>query len=486
LFTLLSATLAGVLLPFCNQREMLLGSSVSVRNQDSADCLGFFANTIVVRCSAAGQQMFSAQVRELRQALAAAMPHFKVPFQKLVETLRPARSSERHPLFQVMLNFHAFSAEIISRQKDVIWYASQSPYELDVHVYETPEGLQARFATNSTSRFLPSLVRTLATTFIDALARLALSGLDVPFEAMLRAPQALETLSVAIGPALQVPQGSCYGLISAQFQACASKPAFVLNGRSVSYEALANKAEGLAEGMHRSGLRPGHTVALLLPRSVDFVLLMLACMRLGVTYVPLDPFYPDGRLQHILRQSGAHLLVADNNVTVDRLRALDLGSSLVILAVAQLVQFAVLPLPEASVSGDLAAYVLFTSGSSGQPKGVEVSHSCLSNFLLGLQSKAVITGSDTVLALTSFTFDICAVELWLPLMCGASIVLLTDSGAALVPAISCALSSSAVTVVQATPSLWQQLLADDFIDVGMLRVALCGGEEFTRRYAFIL
>ena len=224
-------------------------------------------------------------------------------------------------------------------------------------------------------------------------------------------------------------------------------------------------------------------VAIYLGRGPRTLLAMLAAWRVGAAYLPLDPGYPARRTEFVLRDAGAALVVTDPLGAASTVLH-DLGVPVVVVDDATDTDTDTdtgLAGPRPGGPGD-AAYVIYTSGSTGRPKGVVVPHRALINFLASMAVRPGIAADDVVLALTSPSFDISVLELFLPLSAGARIAFATDAQARDPLRLAELIRTHGVTTVQATPTAWQELAAQ--LPAGTrVRRALCGGEALTRQLA---
>jgi amino acid adenylation domain-containing protein len=230
---------------------------------------------------------------------------------------------------------------------------------------------------------------------------------------------------------------------------------------SVTYQELNERANRLAHWLIERGVGPECRVAVVLPRSVDLVVALVGILKAGGAYVPVDPEFPAARVDFVVEDCAAVLRLGEHELAQDRTGypASD---------------------PQVRVAAGNAAYLIYTSGSTGVPKGVVVPHGALVNFLADMRDRTRLGAEDRWLAVTTIAFDIAALEVFLPLMVGAQIVLATKDDvmqpAALVDLVNC------VTVMQATPSLWRMLLAEEPSALSGLRV-LVGGEALPAELA---
>ncbi|MGX5687300.1 non-ribosomal peptide synthetase, partial [Chryseobacterium cucumeris] len=220
------------------------------------------------------------------------------------------------------------------------------------------------------------------------------------------------------------------------------------------------------------GVEDKSCIAVMLERSAPMVVLLLGILKSGRSYIPLDPKFPVERLNYILSNSEAKILVSENGIGVELeteniQRVLHLESLLMVGPVSHA--------PEVSVLAEDTAYVIYTSGSTGNPKGVEICHRSLANFLLSMKDQPGITSSDTLFSVTTYSFDISILEFFLPLISGASLYVanhetLMDSSLLLSK-----LEAINPTILQATPSFYQLLIDSGWKGIPTLKV-LCGGE----------
>ena len=284
--------------------------------------------------------------------------------------------------------------------------------------------------------------------------------------------------------AREVPAGTtAHGLFEARAAADPGALALVSEEELLTYGELDARANRLARSLRRLGVGPGVLVGICLERQATMVVALLAVLKSGGAYVPLDPTYPAERLAFILADGGIRLLLTGGEpasalplheaavLNLDDLRDVDGAESDAPLG----------PIPPTAGAEDLA-YVIYTSGSTGKPKGVEVRHAGLANFLLSMARQPGMVAGDTLLAVTTISFDIAGLELYLPLAVGGRVVLASRAVAADGKRLAALLHDSGATVMQATPATWRLLLASGWTGEPGLK-ALCGGEALPAELA---
>ena len=263
-----------------------------------------------------------------------------------------------------------------------------------------------------------------------------------------------------------VPAASLPALFAAQAAATPDAIAAVYQDRELSYAALDAHANRLAHHLRSQGVGAETVVGLLVDRSLELVIGLLGILKAGAAYLPLDPSYPAQRLSFMLSDAGCSVLVTqqalleragglvlaqDGAANPPRLIRLDADWGAIALEPPHA--------PDIAIAPEQAAYVIYTSGSTGTPKGVVVCHDALSNFLLSMQEQVRLSGEDRLLAVTTVGFDIAALELYLPLIGGATVVIARSETVKDAAALLGVIGESGATVMQATPTLWQALLS---------------------------
>ncbi|MCE4574510.1 amino acid adenylation domain-containing protein [Caballeronia sp. CLC5] len=270
------------------------------------------------------------------------------------------------------------------------------------------------------------------------------------------------------------PDSLCiHQLFEHQVQRTPDAIALIFEDESLTYAQLNARANQLAHHLIAQGVRPEDRVALCVERGIGMVVSLLAILKAGAAYVPLDPAYPGERLSHILTDSTPRLLLAD---AAGRDALGDTGTLAVL-------DPNVSPGgseddPQVAFASHHLAYVLFTSGSTGKPKGVMVEHREMLNFLCSMRDITAMSAADTLLAVTTISFDIAGLELYLPLSTGACIVLARRSDAADPIALQALIDKHEVSFMQATPATWRMLLDAQWTGNAKL-TALCGGEALS-------
>ncbi len=486
-FMVLLAAFQALLFRHSGQEDLVVGTPTAGRNRREAEGLiGVFINSLPLRADLSGDPTWSDLLRRTRERTLEAYARQDLPFEKLVEELQPPRDLARPPVFQVMLaqqNMRSEGVELPGlRIAPLGATVIDAKLELTLSLHE--ESLSGQLEYNA-DLFERATVERMLGHFSTLLAgadpdrRLS----DLP----LLTTAEREQLAVWSRTAEEVPAACVHELFAAQAARTPDAGAVVCGDARLTYRELEERANRLAHHLRRLGVRAESLVGLSLERSADLVVGLLGILKAGGAYLPLDPSYPAERLAMVLEDSGAEVLVTARPLAEELFADLPVQPERLVLLDAEAEQIARLrPAPPAAdaAPGNLA-YVLFTSGSTGRPKGVAVTHCALVSFLASMRRAPGLKAGDRLLAVTSLSFDIAGLEIWLPLVTGGCIELATREEAADGPALAARLAACGARVMQATPSTWRMLLDTGWTGDPRL-AALCGGEALPRGLAAAL
>ena len=492
LFMTLAAGFAAVLARHSGQPELLLGTPVANRTRrESEGLIGLFVNTLVLRADLGGEPAVGELVGRLRERALEAYAHQELPFELLVEALAPARDLSRSVLFQALLalqNTPPPPLELGAARFSPLAGPPPEAVKFDLALSFTPAGpglegvLEYRtdlFDAATVRRLASHLEVLLAAACGDDAARVSELPLLAPAE---RAQLVREWNDTA---AELAPDLCLDRLLAAQAARTPERTAVEQDGERLSYRELAARAEALAGRLAALGIGPERIAGICLERSPALVVAMLAVLAAGGAYLPLDPSYPDERLRFMLADCGAAALLTTAAL------AARLGYAGPVVALDDPA-----PAPPAAahparptrprrraLPGNLA-YVLYTSGSTGVPKGAMIPHAAIVNHMLWMQRRYPLAPGDAVLQKTPVSFDASVWEFYAPLLAGARLVL-APPGAHRDPALLAAeVRRRAVTVLQVVPTLLELLVAEPgFAECRSLRRVYCGGEALTMALA---
>ena len=461
-FMVLLAAWSAVLARHSGQRDIAVGAPVARRHREEIEPLiGLFVNTLVMRTDVDLDAPFAALVAQVKEVALAAYDNQDVPFEHLVDVLQVERDLSRAPLFDVMLVLQEAPEEAVRSPlmtEMVALDTGTSKFDLSLSLTTGAGGLTGTLEY-STDLFDRGTVERL----VGHLEGLLCSGLADPARAVGRLPwlQATERAQLqawCTGPAL--PQGDLlWTRLLRRADEAPDSIALVADDATLTYAELVRQANAVAGRLIAEGVRPEQCVGVRLERSARMVVAVLGVMRAGAAYVPLDPAYPEARIQFIVEDAGLEVIVDAAWFAADGPPDADVSAP--------------------AIDGASLAYVIYTSGSTGKPKGAEISHGALANLLTAMASRVDVSADTVWLAVTSLSFDIAALELYLPLVVGGRVHVAPQPVTADGQALAARIDGSGATIVQATPATWRLLAEAGWSPQPGLQV-LCGGEALPR------
>ncbi len=485
MFIVLNAAYKALLHHWTTQEDIAVGTLIANRRRPELEgMIGFFANTLVLRTDLSGDPTFRELLAREREVSLDGHAHQDLPFEKLVEELNPPRDLARTPLFQVMLILLNNPGEALDlpglKLVPVPIDSRTSKMEMTLYLTETPAGVDGFVEYNSDlydrttlERFAGHFRTLLAAVAGDPELRLS----ELP---LLSAEEHRRELVESNATRIDLAPVTLHGLIEERVREAPEAPAVELEGTVLNYRELDERANRLARYLRRLGVGPETLVGVAMERSLEMLVSVLAVLKSGGAYVPLDPEYPQERLAHMLEDSALPVLLTQERL-IERLPKSEARVVAVDRDAAAIEAESVTPLERGADPANLA-YVIYTSGSTGKPKGVQITHASVVNFLFSMSRKPGLSRSDVLLAVTTLSFDIAGLELYLPLIVGACVVLVSRDTSQAGEQLAAVIDRRGITAMQATPATWRLLLGAGWLGNRKIKI-LCGGEALPRDLA---
>jgi amino acid adenylation domain-containing protein len=493
LFMTLLAAFQALLHRYTGDSEILLGSPTSGRNRaELTGLVGYFVNPVVLKARFSEHLAFTDLLSQVRGTALEAFDHQDYPLALLVERLQPVRDPARAPLFQVLFSLQ----KILSKEQGLTSFAlgeagaqmklgelhleslaveqRVAQFDLTLMMAEVEDSLVASFQYNS-DLFDSSTIARLANHYRTILESImADPAKRISDLALLTGPEMRQILFEWNATQADYPSDLCaHELFEARARLTPDKTAVSFEGESLTYAGLNSMANKLARFLRAAGVGQEARVAICVERSIDMVVGMLGILKAGGAYVPLDYTHPAERIAFLLEDSKAPVIL-----TQSRLLSIIPETDARIICL-DLIWQEIEPEDGFDLTGEVTpanlAYVIYTSGSTGKPKGVQIEHRALVNFLSSMLKQPGLNSEDVLLAVTTISFDIAGLEIFLPLIVGARLELISRDEAADARALMQKMAHSGVTVMQATPATWRLLIDGGWQGDSRIKI-LCGGE----------
>ncbi|MCC6498806.1 MAG: amino acid adenylation domain-containing protein [Anaerolineales bacterium] len=498
MFMTLLAAFQTLLHRYSNQDEFLVGSVTAGRNHaELSNLVGYFINPIALKADFSGDPSFSEHLQRVKQTALGAFEHQDYPPALLAKRLGIQRDSSRPPLFETMFilqKAHEADVQALSPfalgldgarmeasglvLESIALGGEPAQFDMTMMMAELNDGLAAALQYN-VDLFDAETIQRMLKHFAALLHEIAADPTKPVSTYSLLDDSEQQKILVEWNQT-QADYPHTVGINELfEAQAKRSPDAIVvqLEDQHLTYKELNKRADEVAKVLVANGVKPNTLVGLFVSRSVEMLVGLLGVLKAGGAYLPLDPSFPSERLAFMLEDSNASIIltltsllsqIPENKAKVICLDALDEAKGK--------------RGKKVKASANDLAYIIYTSGSTGKPKGVQIHHRAVVNFLCSMQKDLGINASDSLLAVTTLSFDIAVLELLLPLTVGAKVVIASSEVVADGALLAQSLNDSHITFMQATPASWRLLLEAGWTGKPDLKI-LCGGEALTNDLA---
>ncbi|MEA5517931.1 amino acid adenylation domain-containing protein [Limnoraphis robusta] len=483
--TLVQAAWAIILSYYSGENDVIFGATYSGRPtnlMNAEQIVGLFINTLPVRIYIDGKETLLQWIKQLQSQQIEAQQYQYIP---LVDIHRLSEIPRNLPLFESLVIFENYPVDATLKKSlnnlKIKNVSTQEQTNYPLTLYAVSDSQLSLKLVYDSEHFNSVTI----TQIVEYLNTLLFSIITNPQQKLYQ----LSLLSQSEQHKLLVDWNktqttfeklACiHQLFETQAQQTPDAIAIVDSHQQLSYQQLNIIANQLAHYLQKQGVKPEQTVGICLERSCEMVIALLAVLKVGATYIPLDPAYPKDRLNFIIENAQISLILTQTSLNSLRLSVEN------ILNIDE--QWSIITKQKAdnlynNIALENLAYIIYTSGSTGQPKGVQISHRALSNFLLGINQTLNGSPSDVLLSVTSLSFDIAALELYLPLIVGARVIIANQKTTTYSQQLQQQINQLNITIMQGTPATWQMLILGGWTGKHNLKI-LSGGEALDPKLA---
>ncbi|WP_459209686.1 non-ribosomal peptide synthase/polyketide synthase [Aquimarina rhabdastrellae] len=477
-----------VLHRYTGESDITVGTPVANRPYaELSDLIGFFVNTIAIRSQLESDLTFTQVLTQTKTTTLEAYQYQEVPFEKIVERVASERDQSRTPIFQTMLmlqNTEALAPAQFSETKNTLlkkYHTQTSKFDLSMEITEANEQLEI-VLEYSTALFKPETIARFATHFMNLAAAVLVSA-DQNINTLELLPSLEKDTLLNVfntHEEIEITHDTVLDLFEKQVTSQPEATALLHEDTTYSYQELATKSNQLANYLIEVGVENGALVPICMDRSLEMVVTIFAVLKTGAAYIPIDPKYPQNRIDFILKDTAATTVI-----TTAEYQALFKNQQTVTTVTLDTIEEKVkqqsLTKPQRIVTPEQLAYIIYTSGTTGTPKGVMIQHRSLMALLYGMDKAYPVTKEDRLLLKTTFTFDVSVYELFGWIYQGASLGILTKGGETELPVLIQTLASQKITHFNLVPSLFavfiEALQQQEKIDLEHLKYVMLAGER---------
>ncbi|NET44010.1 non-ribosomal peptide synthetase, partial [Okeania sp. SIO2B3] len=482
--TLFMTLLAGfkvLLHRYSGQEKIVVGSPIANRNRSEIEGLiGFFVNSLVMYTDLEGEPSFTEVIKRVQQTALEAYAHQDLPFEKLVEELQIERSLSQNPLFQV--SFALQQSEVAKPSfslpnLEVSWYEKIEDevtvrLDLELHLWVEGEEIKGLCAYNRDLFEAETIDRMLS--HYENLLKAALEYPEKPIGLLplMSDAERKQLLVEWNNTKTDYPREKCiHELFAAQVEKTPDALAVVFAEQKLTYSQLNSRANQLAHYLQQLGVKPDLGVGIFVERSVEMIIGLLAILKAGATYVPLDPNYPPSRLNYMIEDAQLSILLTQEKL---RERLPEIAAKIICLDTDTVISTNSSQTPTVSITPDNLAYMIYTSGSTGLPKGVNVRHRGVVR-LVQNTNYVNFTAQDIFLQLSPISFDTSTWEIWGSLLNGGVLVVMPPHQPTLAE-IGAVIRENQVTHLWLTSGLFHLMVEEQLEDLTSLKQLFSGGD----------
>lgn len=485
-FVMIMSLFQGLLHKYSRQNDIIVATAISNRSRSEVeDIIGNFSNNLLIHTNFSDDPSLERLAANIRLSFLEALQNQDLPFEKLVEEMNVARSLSRNALFQVMFLLHEGRHDKIinfpgTEIRELEPETTTSKFDMFLEVHDGKDSLKGIIEYNS-DLFKETTIELMVKHFFRLIEEWSVYT-DLPFSKIDILTVEEKKLLVEINNTNSVyPKDlRLHNLFEMQVERTHGKVAVEFEGKHLTYSELNSTANQVARYLRKLGIEEGGFVGICVERSIEMLIGIIGILKAGCVYIPLDPAFPANRLNYMLNDANIKMLLTSN-----KLKDIFNKEDVKIILLDEdwnRIEKENVENVNSQVSSEDLAYVIYTSGSTGNPKGVQIKHKAVVNFLLSMQKEPGLTSNDVFVSITTMSFDISVLELFLPIITGAKLIIASKAATSDGKLLLKLLEETNATVMQATPSTWRLIIEAGWKTSRSLKM-LCGGEALSLELA---
>ncbi len=469
---------------YSGDHDICIGTYINDRpGSEYNNTFGMFVSTLVIRILIDPEKTYMGLLNDVRQVTLDSIAHQGVGFEKIVETINPVRTPNVNPIFQIVFAWHndtfvpidqdGLSSEKFSIEEGI------SPFDITFNVWDNENLLEGDIEYNSDILERDTIVR-LKDNFLSLINEIIskpdhlISSLSIISESERHQLESLNKTDVKLDPFL------LHELFEQKASEFPDKIAAISNEKRISYRELNNRSNQLANYLNAKSIKEGDFIGISVNRSIEMLVAVLGVLKSGACYLPIDPEFPYERIEYMLQNSMARELITEDSLNT-KFEKIKVSKTFIDSDWSKISVFPSTHAQNCS-NNEALAYIIYTSGSTGKPKGVKVHHEAVVNFIKSMIKVPGAKYDDKLLAITTLSFDISILELFLPLSVGGTVIIASSSEQNSGNALGNLITKEEINLLQATPATWNVLLKSGWKGNRKLK-ALCGGEALNSKLA---
>ena len=476
------ATFFILLYKYTGQEEIILGSPIANRDiNETKRMIGMFVNNIVVKANINSNSTFQEFADEIKKQILDDLSHQPYPFDRLVKKLGIKGDNSRNPLFDVMFTYQNNEEHIIKLDEKEIEIVeinnNISKFNLSMEIKPKTHTINLEYCTDL---FKKSTINRLFEHYMNTIhSILDNNEIKIKDIEIISKSEKNKIVYEFNDTYLEYDKNKTISqLFEEQVLKVTNKIAVVCNNRTLTYDELNQKANQVANYLKKRGIQPNDVVGVMYPRCIELIVVLLGVMKSGAAYIPIDPGYPKKRIEYMLQNSNAKILIINQEL----FSKIDFSEKIC----ADFENLEILVQDKENIeninNSDDLAYLIYTSGSTGMPKGVQIMHKNLTNFIIGTKKIIDFNNSKNLVSVTTICFDIFGLEIWGTLSSGMTLVLATEEEQNIPSKLNTLCVKNNVNMIQTTPSRYGILLEDNNLEfLHNMTDIMVGGEPLTDR-----